>query len=129
MNPILQTTARTWLITHLELLPAQHIKLFRRMYEKQFGTQSIQEVVDDMEEGKLDWAMTQIQNTFTDSLRIKDKLGVNGILFEAVEDNGWKFYKEDDVEHVSIDGIVYDSIYKAIYWANEWYSIREERSK
>jgi len=43
--------------------PQQHI--FKRMYSHKNLELPIEEVVDNMESDKLDWALTQVENTIT----------------------------------------------------------------
>ena len=61
MNNTLQQYARNQLKEGLSKLSESHITLFKRMYGKL--DQDINDVVDNMPEDKLDWAMQQVERT------------------------------------------------------------------
>ena len=63
MNKQLQDYARKTLIEGLSQLPetAQHI--FKKMYSHKNLTLPIEEVVENMSEERLDWAMQQLQRS------------------------------------------------------------------
>ena len=63
MNELLTKTAREYLKENLPILPDASQLLFKRMYSHKNLTLSIGEVVDDMPEEKLDWAMQQVKST------------------------------------------------------------------
>ena len=63
MNQLLVDFSKTWLKENLnKLIPdAQH--KFKQMYAKGNFDLDINEVVDRMDEDKLDWAMNQVERT------------------------------------------------------------------
>lgn len=63
MNEAIQEFAREELKKGLTLLPEGHQHLFKRMYAGGDLEKGINEVVDDMETDKLDWAMQQVQRS------------------------------------------------------------------
>jgi hypothetical protein len=63
MNHILQAYARQWLKDNLAKLTVGNHDVFKRMYGQKNLDTPINQVVDDMAQDKLDWAMTQIENT------------------------------------------------------------------
>jgi len=63
MNETLEQFAREYLKKGLAQLPDKNQLLFKRMYSHQDTDKPIDKVVDDMTTDKLDWAMTQVQNT------------------------------------------------------------------
>lgn len=63
MNSYLQEYARDNLKKWLGKLPEENQLIFKRMYSHKDLSLDINEVVDNMEEDKLDWAMQQVQNT------------------------------------------------------------------
>ena len=63
MNKELQRFARNELKAGLAVLPLTHHAIFKRMYSKNNLDADIGDVVDSMDEDKLDWAMTQVQNS------------------------------------------------------------------
>lgn len=69
MNEQLQLFARETLKDGLSRLSESHRLMFRRMYSHDDLEKDINEVVDDMPEDRLDWAMLQVQR----SLDIKAK--------------------------------------------------------
>lgn len=63
MNKELQDYARSQLKDGLSKLPKSNQHLFKRMYSHKDLEKSIDQVVDDMPEEKLDWAMQQVQRS------------------------------------------------------------------
>lgn len=63
MNKELQLFARAKIIDGLSQLPEAHQMIFKRMYSNNNLEADIETVVAKMPDDKLDWAMTQIQNT------------------------------------------------------------------
>ncbi len=63
MNSTLTTFARQQLKEGLATLPADWQQKFKMMYSHKDLTKSISDVVDDMPEEKLDWAMKQVENS------------------------------------------------------------------
>jgi len=63
MNNQLQNYARRTLKDNLAQLTDDNRLLFKRMYAKGNLNLSISEVVDLMEEDKLDWAMQQVERS------------------------------------------------------------------
>lgn len=68
MNTKLESFARTTLLEGLSRLPEGHQSLFKRMYSGARTTEEavaipIERVVAGMPDDKLDWAMTQVQNS------------------------------------------------------------------
>lgn len=63
MNEDLQKYARGKLKEDLAKCTDKEIYTFKRMYSKQPAETDINEVVDNMFSGKLDWAMQQVQRT------------------------------------------------------------------
>ena len=63
MNEQLQTFAREQLKDGLRRLPEANVLIFKRMYSHANLAASIDEVVDNMPEEKLDWAMQQVSRT------------------------------------------------------------------
>ena len=61
MNSQLQKFARDTLKKGLARLPENHHLLFKRMYSHKNLKANINDVVDQMPEDKLDWAMQQVQ--------------------------------------------------------------------
>lgn len=63
MNEILKKTAKDYLKEMLAKLPESNQRLFKQMYAKGKMDLGINEVVDNMDEEKMDWAMQQVENT------------------------------------------------------------------
>jgi len=63
MNNQLQNFARDALKLGLARLPESHHKLFKLMYSHKKLDAAINDVVDEIPEDKLDWAMQQVQRT------------------------------------------------------------------
>ena len=63
MNSQLQDFARTELKEGLARLPESHHLIFKRMYSHLNLSAPINQVVDNMHEDKLDWAMQQVQRS------------------------------------------------------------------
>lgn len=72
MNAAIKQFARNELKEKLPLLPDNMQEFFKLLYGRNGGKRSVEdakkmsiaEVVDKMEDEKLDWAMTQMQNSF-----------------------------------------------------------------
>jgi len=72
MNKTLEKFARDTLKENLEWLALRntsYIRRFKQMYSPGNLDLSIVEVVDNMPAEKLDWALTQVQNTFDKILK------------------------------------------------------------
>lgn len=67
MNHLLQEFARRWLKECLNALPEKNQEIFKRMYSPFALAASIDQVVDSMPADRLDWAMTQVENTLKKS--------------------------------------------------------------
>ena len=78
MNDQLQQFARNQIITGLAKLPESHCLLFKRMYSFQDLEKNIDAVVDEMDEEKLDWALTQVENSLAKEAQktLEDKDGL-----------------------------------------------------
>lgn len=63
MNEQLQLFARETLKNDLSRLAESHRLMFKRMYSHNDLGKDINQVVDDMPEDKLDWAMLQVQRS------------------------------------------------------------------
>ena len=63
MNKELEEYARGKLIWNLKSCTKKQNMLFRRMYSPDNLSKELKKVVRDMPVDKLDWAMTQVQNT------------------------------------------------------------------
>jgi hypothetical protein len=71
MNKHLLEFSRNWLITNLNLLPPHCNKTFKLMYGRLNGKRSvedailmpIEDVIMEIPEEKLDWAMQQVENS------------------------------------------------------------------
>ncbi len=63
MNQEMVEFARTKLKERLRLLGEHEQMTFRRMYSHLDLEKPLDQVVDDMPEERLDWAMTQVSNT------------------------------------------------------------------
>ena len=71
MNGILISTARNYLLETVPTLPEGHQKVFRLLYGRNNGKRSvddaksmtIEDVVVEIPEEKLSWAMTQVENS------------------------------------------------------------------
>lgn len=63
MNKLMSDYAKNYLKRGLRLLPESNVKLFARMYSPNNTEADIDTVVDNMPEGKLDWAMQQVERT------------------------------------------------------------------
>lgn len=63
MNDMLQNFAREETKSGLAKLPEDWQDKFKRMYSPGNHDLDINEVVDRMPEGKLDWAMQQVENS------------------------------------------------------------------
>lgn len=63
MNNKLSKFARETIKLGLSRLEPKHHLLFKRMYSHNDTEKDINEVVDDMPEEKLDWAMQQVDRT------------------------------------------------------------------
>lgn len=63
MNDILKQFAKKELKQGLSQCSEKEVDVFKRMYSHNNMELSINDVVDNMPDGKLDWAMTQVQMT------------------------------------------------------------------
>ncbi len=63
MNKKLADYARTKLKSGLLSLPESNQLIFKRMYSHEDLNKNIEDVVNDMPEERLDWALTQVQNS------------------------------------------------------------------
>ena len=63
MNEELSTFARNYLKENLVKLNEGQLNVFKQMYSPVNPDRTIDQVVDAMPEEKLDWAMSQVQNT------------------------------------------------------------------
>src|SRR5881227_2872342 len=63
MNHLLEKFARDWLKEHLAMLPESNHRVFRLMYSHKDLEKPIAAVVDAIPITKLDWAMTQVENS------------------------------------------------------------------
>jgi hypothetical protein len=63
MNESLQRFARDTILNGLRQLPEGHQMVFKRMYSHKNLELSIEDVVEKMDESKLDWAMQQVDNS------------------------------------------------------------------
>jgi hypothetical protein len=63
MNHILQKFARDWLKENLAKLPESNHDVFKRMYSPFAIAATTDRVIDQMPADKLDWAMTQVENS------------------------------------------------------------------
>lgn len=68
MNQQLQDFARETLKEGLKKCTDAQVDLFKRMYSHDNLELSIDDVVDNMPEAKLDWAMKQVERTLAKSL-------------------------------------------------------------
>lgn len=126
MNHLLKTYAKNWLNEHLSLLPEANVEIFHKMYGRRDGRRSLEDalsistsqVIEEMPDEKLDWAMQQVERTIEDLSKRKDQLCERGIFFQEA-DGQWMFYSCDG----DGDGLYYSSMYKAIYEANKFYPL------
>ena len=63
MNTILQRFARQWLKDGLAKLPETNQLFFKRMYSHTNLETPIIDIIDNMPEDRLDWAMSQVENS------------------------------------------------------------------
>ena len=63
MNEQLQRFARDTLKAGLEKLPLGHQRRFKQMYSHTNPEASIDDVIERMPDGKLDWAMEQVRRS------------------------------------------------------------------
>ena len=63
MNEALQKIARTELKKRLAQCTEEQRLFFKRMYSHKNLDKPIEEVVDEMDESRLDWAMKQVERT------------------------------------------------------------------
>lgn len=83
MNAELEKFARNTILTGLEKLPPDWQRTFKLMYGRAGGQRSVEdavrlsllEVVENIESQKLDWAMTQIENSINKLNAAKIKEG------------------------------------------------------
>ena len=66
MNNELQEFARNQLIVKLTLLPESNQLIFKRMYSPNNLDKDILDVIRDIPEEKLDWAMQQVLRTINE---------------------------------------------------------------
>ena len=66
MNSDLQEYARSTLIKGLLSLPEENQLFFKRMYSHTDLEKNIIDVINDMPEDKLDWAMQQVERTINE---------------------------------------------------------------
>lgn len=72
MNKQLEDYARQKIKEGLSKLSEGHQTIFKRMYSHENSRLSINEVVDNMQKEKLDWALTQVQNSLKKLQREKE---------------------------------------------------------
>ena len=66
MNEELQNYARHKIKAGLSQAPESHRLLFKRMYSHKNLDKNLNDIVDSMEEDKLDWAMQQVKTGLED---------------------------------------------------------------
>ena len=69
MNETLQSFARFELKNNLALCSIAEQNIFKAMYAHNHSTLTINDVVDKMDEEKLDWAMTQVETTIKEKIK------------------------------------------------------------
>lgn len=62
-NETINQFARSQIITGLAQLSETHSEIFKRMYSHKDLSKSIPDIVRDMPEEKLDWALTQVESS------------------------------------------------------------------
>jgi len=67
MNNQLQDFARKYILDGLNQLTEANHLIFKRMYSHKNLEASIEEVVANMSEDRLDWAMQQVQRSLSDN--------------------------------------------------------------
>ena len=72
MNSQLVTYAREKIKEGLSKLSEGHQAVFKRLYSHENLELPIDKIVDNMPEGKLDWALTQVQNSLKKLQREKE---------------------------------------------------------
>ena len=70
MNSQLVNYARQQIKEGLAKLPESHQHLFKRMYSHKNLELPINDVVDNMSKEKLDWALTQVENSLDKILNV-----------------------------------------------------------
>lgn len=68
MNQHLQEFARNFIKERLKQLPAEQQLIFNRMYAHKNLDRSVNEAVDAMPADKLDWAMQQVERSYSDGI-------------------------------------------------------------
>lgn len=63
MNKNIEQFARTQIKEGLRKLPTSHHVTFQRMYAHLHPEYTMEEVVDNMPAERLDWALTQVENS------------------------------------------------------------------
>lgn len=63
MNKTVVRFMREQIKKGLDKLEDKHRLFFKRMYSQAIMSKSINDIIDNMPEQKLDWALTQIENT------------------------------------------------------------------
>ena len=63
MNSLIANYARSKIKEGLLTLSERHRMIFKRMYSARDLKRPIDDVIKDLPEEKLDWALTQVQNT------------------------------------------------------------------
>ena len=71
MNKTLEQFTRDQIKSGLSQLPEGHQKLFKRMYSFENMAKGINDIVDGMDETKLDWALTQVKKSLEKILENK----------------------------------------------------------
>ena len=73
MNEQLAQFARQTLKDGLQLCTSQQNHMFKLMYANRQPELTIDQIVDNMEEDKLDWAMQQVQNSIKSIIDVKER--------------------------------------------------------
>lgn len=73
MNKTIEKYAREQIKSGLNQLEEECQMLFKRMYSHNDLKKSIEKVVDDMPTDKLNWALSQIENTLAKKVFSNDK--------------------------------------------------------
>lgn len=89
MNQHLQEFARNFIKERLKQLPAGQQLVFNRMYAHKNLDRSVDEAVDAMPADKLDWAMQQVETSYTDGVA-KGTIQAIPVASPASTDEGWR---------------------------------------
>ncbi len=74
MNATFKKLCTEALKTALKKLPENQFTIFKKMYSPRNLNLTVEECVDQMPDDRLDWAMTQVENSLTKNAKVAENV-------------------------------------------------------